>query len=144
MPNWKCDICRWVLIMWRYDLMLIHAMYVYREFNCWWCDDLLLLKWGLLDYNWIEDNIIQLLQEVFIFSFFLFRFRLIIQIFPSCHQALLDLLLEFVGFEDWLLILVFGFVLLQVWAFNNEVSSFLAIEATFLFSSRALVTAASA
>jgi len=54
------------------------------------------------------------------------------------------LLLEFVGFEDWLLRLVFGFVLLQVWAFSNEVSSFLAVKATFLFSSRALVTATSA
>jgi len=52
------------------------------------------------------------------------------------------LLLELVGFEDWLLRFVFGFVFLQVWAFSNEVSSFLAVEATFLFSSRALVTAA--
>jgi len=51
------------------------------------------------------------------------------------------LLLELVGFEDWLLRFVFGFVFLQVWAFNNEVSSFLVVEATFLFFSRALVTA---
>jgi len=54
------------------------------------------------------------------------------------------LLLELVGLEGWLLGYIFGFVFLQVWAFSNEVSSFLAVEATFLFLSGALVIAASA
>jgi len=55
------------------------------------------------------------------------------------------LLLEFVGFKDWLLRFLFGFFLLQVWTISNEVSSFLAVETTFLFFfSRVLVTTASA
>jgi len=59
-------------------------------------------------------------------------------------QLLPHQLLELVGFEDWLLRFFFGFVFLQIWAFSNEVSSFLAVEATFLLFSKALVTAASA